>query len=140
MRKLIPSALVIATGIFILMGMESVGFSGSAPKPNPISVQQAKKYKATKEITVDKQTGQRRLPTAEETLVLVDTLARMTNNSTAGLKETTLPNGAKAIDLQGRFAGVTLARPNADGAMETKCVYSFADAADFLGLVEDGGR
>ena len=144
MRRLIPSALVIAIGIFILVGMETVGFSGSAPsrgfKPNPMSVQQTKKYKATKAITADKQTGQLRLPTAEETLALVDTLARMTNNSTKGLRETTLANGAKAMDLEGRFAPLTLARPNADGTMEMKCVSSFAEAAEFLGLVEDNGQ
>lgn len=144
MRRLIPGALVMATGLFVLLGIETIGFSGSTPrrgfKPNPMSIQEARKYRATKEITVDKQTGQRRLPTAEETLELVDTLAAMTNNSTEGLQETTLPNGVKAIDLQGRFAPVTLARPNADGTMELKCVTGFEEAAEFLGLVKDDGR
>jgi hypothetical protein len=30
-----------------------------------------------------------------------------------------------------------LARPNPDGTSEVRCVNSFAEAADFLGLVED---
>ena len=141
MRRTMLSVFVIATSVFLLMGMETGGVSGSTQnrnsEPNPLSLQPARKYKATREIMVDNQTGKRRLPNAEETLELVNTLTAMTNNSTAGLQETTLPNGTKVIDLQGRFAPVTLARPKADGTMEVKCVTSFAEAAEFLGLVED---
>jgi len=141
MRKIILSAFVIVTGVFMLIGMETVSYSGTTQhrngESNPTSGQHARKYKATREIMVDKQTGKRRLPTAEETQELVNTLVAMTNSSTEGLQETTLPNGAKMINLQGRFAPVTLARPNADGTMEVKCVTSFAEAIEFLGLVED---
>ena len=92
---------------------------------------------ATREITVDTQTGALRLPTAQETQELVDRLAALTNQSTEDLQVTALPNGAAAVNLDGRFAPVMLARPNADGTSEVRCVTSFDEAAEFLGLVED---
>jgi hypothetical protein len=97
----------------------------------------SKKYVATRAITVDRQSGQLRLPTAEETQELVDRLVAMTDRSTDGLQTTALANGTTRVDLQGRFASVMLARPNPDGTSEVRCVNSFAEAADFLGLVED---
>jgi hypothetical protein len=96
-----------------------------------------KKYIATRPITVDAQTGTLRLPTPEETQDLVDTLAAMTNRSTEGLEMTTLANGTKAVNIDGRFQSVMLARPNEDGTSEIRCVTTFEEAAEFLGLVED---
>ena len=96
-----------------------------------------KKYTATRAITVDDQTGALRLPTAQETQTLVDRLITLTNRSTEGLQTTSLPNGAAVVDLDGRFAPVMIARPNPDGTAEVRCVTSFEEAADFLGLVED---
>lgn len=96
-----------------------------------------KKYIATRQITVDQQTGTLRLPTAEETQALVDNLIMLTNRSTEGLQAQGLANGAVRVDLQDRFELVTIARPNADGTSEILCVSSFEEAADFLGLVED---
>ncbi len=97
----------------------------------------AKKYTATREITIDNQTGALRLPTAQETQTLVDRLIALTNQSTDGLQVSSLPNGAAVVNLDGRFAPVMLARPNPDGSSEVRCVTSFEEAADFLGLVED---
>jgi hypothetical protein len=97
----------------------------------------AKKYTATREITRDDQTGALRLPTAQETETLVDRLVALTNHSSDGLQVRSLPNGAAVINLEGRFAPVMLARPNPDGTSEVRCVTSFEEAADFLGLVED---
>ena len=99
--------------------------------------QQKKKYTATRAIVVDSQSGDLRMPTAQETQELVDSLVVMTNRSTEGLQTTTLPNGARAVNLEDRFQSVMLARPNPDGTSETRCVTTFAEAADFLGLVED---
>ena len=99
--------------------------------------QQKKKYTATRAIVVDSQSGEVRLPTAQETQELVDSLVALTNRSTEGLQTTTLPNGARAVNLEDRFQSVMLARPNPDGTSETRCVTTFAEAAEFLGLVED---
>ena len=49
-------------------------------------------------------------------------------------QERTVSSGAIAVDLQG--GGVILARPNGDGTFETRCVFSFEEGADFLGIVE----
>jgi hypothetical protein len=99
--------------------------------------QQKKKYTATRAIVVDALSGELRLPTGQETQELVDGLVVLTNRSTEGLQMTTLPNGARAVDLEERFQSVMLARPNPDGTSETRCVTTFEEAADFLGLVED---
>jgi hypothetical protein len=95
-----------------------------------------KKYVGTREIVVDRQTGQLRRPTAEETQKLVDDLSTLVNQSAENLN--TVPaNGAVALDLDGRFGSVALARPNPDGTTEVRCVTTFEEAAEFLGLVED---
>ena len=96
-----------------------------------------KKYIATRPITIDPQTRTLRLPTPQETQALVDSLVDMTNRSEEGLQVVTHANGVKSVDLDGRFQSVMLARPNEDGTSETRCVATFDEAADFLGLVED---
>ena len=98
-----------------------------------------KKYIATRDITVDKQTGQLRKPTAEETEALVAQLTAMTNQSTEGLEQTSATNGV-FVDLQERFQSTILARPNPDGTSELRCVATFEEAAEFLGLVEAAGQ
>jgi len=107
-----------------------------APQANA-NAQKTKKYIATRPITVDPQTGTLRLPTPQETHELVDSLIELTNRSTEGLQMVTLANGTKAVDIDGRFQSVMLARPNEDGTSEMRCVTTFAEAAEFLGLVED---
>jgi hypothetical protein len=97
----------------------------------------SKKYVATRPIKVDQQTGTLRLPTPQETQELVDSLVEMTNRSTDGLQITTLANGTKSVDVDGRFQSVMLARPSEDGTWEMKCVATFEEATEFLGLVED---
>jgi hypothetical protein len=96
-----------------------------------------KKYVATRAITVDPQTGTLRLPTPQETQDLVDSLVEMTNRSMDGLQVTTLANGTKSVDIDGRFQSVMLARPSEDGTWEMKCVTTFDEATEFLGIVED---
>jgi len=98
-----------------------------------------KKYVATRDITVDKQTGQLRKPTAEETETLVAQLTAMTNQSAEGLQQTSGTNGV-FVDLQDRFQSTVLARPNPDGTSELRCVTTFEEAAEFLGLVETAGQ
>jgi len=96
-----------------------------------------KKYVSTRPIKVDQQTGTLRLPTPQETQELVDSLIEMTNRSTEGLQVRTLANGTKTVDIDGRFQSVILARPNDDGIWEMKCVTTFDEATEFLGIVED---
>lgn len=95
------------------------------------------RYRATQPIVMDAQTRQRRLPTTEELGQLVDSLASLTSRPTEGLAETTLDNRAVVLDLAGGFNGVMLARVNEDGTLETRCVFTFEEGAEFLGLVID---
>lgn len=147
-RKRVPRAarrLVVAllAAVVVALGLGAVftqatrqgGGRAKTPKAAP-AVNDGKTYVATREITVDKQTGQVRKPTSEETKQLVDQLKVMTSRSTEGLTAKTLADGTKQVTLEGRFGTVTIARPRADGTMEVKCVSSFEDAADFLGLVD----
>jgi len=97
----------------------------------------SKKYVATRSITIDTQTGTLRLPTPQETQELVDSLVEMTNRSMDGLQVRTLANGTKSVDIDGRFQSVMLARPSEDGTWEMKCVTTFDEATEFLGIVED---
>jgi hypothetical protein len=95
-----------------------------------------KKYKATREIVVDKQTGQRRLPTQEEIDEVVANLSQLANRP-EDLPSTQGAGGAVAVDLAGGYNGVLLGRPTDEGGFETKCVFTFEEGAEFLGLVED---
>jgi hypothetical protein len=95
----------------------------------------AKKYKGTRAIVVDSTTGQLRLPTQQEVDQAVQGLSSLTPKPVEDAQQTTLSNGAVAVVLDG--SGVVLARPNGDGTFETRCVFTFEEGADFLGLVED---
>lgn len=95
-----------------------------------------KRYKATRPIVVDRQTGQRRMPNQQEVDEVVATLSALAKRP-ENLPQTSVASGAVAIDLEGGFAGVMLARPNEDGTWETRCVFTFEEGAEFLGLVED---
>jgi len=95
-----------------------------------------KKYKGTREIVVDKQTGQRRLPTQEEVDEVVSNLSQLASRP-EDLPSSQGEAGATTVDLQGGYGGVMLARPADDGTFETRCVFTFEEGAEFLGLVED---
>jgi hypothetical protein len=43
--------------------------------------------------------------------------------------------GGVTAKLDKAFGGVVLARPKADGSFETRCVFTFEEGAEFLGLV-----
>ena len=49
---------------------------------------------------------------------------RMVSRSTQGLTSRFLPNGAIALDLQGRFMNLSIATRNADGTISMNCVDS----------------
>ncbi len=104
------------------------------PQPTP---QGKKKYIATKNIVVDRETGRLRKPDDAELSDLVDTLETLTKRPEENLEGVSLPNGGEAVDLDGGFAGTMLSKPNADGTFETRCVFTFEEAAAFLGLEED---
>ena len=104
---------------------------------NPAAPGQVKKYKATRPLVADAQTGAVRMPTQEEVDQAVGSLSSLTKSVGDSPTQTSAGGGAVTIDLDGGSAGVMLARPNSDGTWETRCVFSLDEGAEFLGLVVD---
>jgi len=131
------SKAVIA--ILILVGaiVSIVAFSMANRSSSSVHAQgKQKKYKATRPIAVDKQTGKPRMPNEEEIDQVVANLATLASRP-ENLPQTPGSNGGIVVDLEGGYGGVMLARPSADGTWETKCVFTFEEGIEFLGLVED---
>jgi hypothetical protein len=122
------AALLLMAVLLVALG--TVVFSQSDQQKN------GKKYRATKEIVHDKESGKVRLPTEEETQSMVAQISTLTNRSSEGLTVNQAQNGMKIIDVEGRFNSVTVGRANADGTTEIRCVFSMEEAAEFLGLEE----
>lgn len=99
------------------------------------------KYKATRAITVDSATGKLRKPTSVEIDRLVSDLKAMTRQPVVTAMTSTARNtGGDTAKLDKDFGGVMLARPKADGGFETRCVFTFEEGAEFLGLVADATK
>ena len=124
-------------GVFVALVLLCAAVAASVALPRNSSQASPKKYKATKEIVLDKTTGRLRKPTQEETDAMVSRISVLTNRSSEGLTVNQRSNGMKSVDLQGRFNSVVLGRANADGTTEIRCVFSIEEAADFLGLEEE---
>jgi hypothetical protein len=132
LSAVIIGSIIAGTRVFSESPTALVAAPNAMPTP-----QKNRKYIATREITVDKQTGQVRKPTDEELSQLVSSLSEMLDRSTDNLPVQDLKDGGQMIDLQGADAPVAIARPRPDGSMEVRCVTSMEEAAEFLGLVED---
>ena len=133
--RLLVVALAAAVGVFTVIDSAMTTVT-AAPQDQAEKKPGQKKYKATRPIAIDKETGAARMPTEPEVEALVATLSTLTNRPADGLAETAGSAGAITVDLAGGFAGVLLARANADGTYETRCVFTFEEGAEFLGLVE----
>lgn len=138
----LTSLIIFGAVAVALIGFGTLIFSDSS---NTVSAQtknepaspQNKKYVATRNIVVDKETGRTRKPNEQELKELVETLTALTNRSDENLNSFAVSGGGDAIDVGSGYGGTMLARPNAEGIMETRCVFTFEEAAEFLGLVED---
>ena len=141
--RLSRTALVILVGVIAALSVVIISAAGGgsskgvAAATNPTVIPPTQKqYKATRPIA-DRQTGQLRMPTKQEIDEVVSNLATLANRPAEGLQQSSVANGGVAVDLGGGFGGVMLARPNTNGTWETKCVFTFDEGAEFLGLVED---
>jgi hypothetical protein len=126
--------LVFVAVLIAIVGV-TLAFSKSTSQARSGQGQQ-KRYIATREVTLDQTTGQRRKPTDEEIETLVAQVSALTNRSSEGLTVTKRPDGTQMMDLQDRFNNVALARANQDGTTSVRCVTSMEEAAEFLGLQE----
>lgn len=134
-------SVAILLGVTLVLSLTVIfaGFVGSSKGVAASSNPQVdnKRYKATRALVIDRQTGQLRMPTSEEIDEALASLATLSKRPTDGLVQTAAANGSVAVDLDGGYGGVMLARPNDDGTWETKCVFSFDEGIEFLGFVED---
>ena len=121
-----------------LLGMASCALALSLGLSTAEASTAEVKFRPTRDIAVDSVTGRLRKPTAAETAKLVADLKRMTARPTVvTTNAVTGKTGGRMAVLDGGFAGVMLARPRADGTYETRCVFSFEEGAEFLGLVAE---
>jgi hypothetical protein len=113
------------------LAMSLATLSSAAQPPSGQAPGQARKYRATSAIVVDQQTGQRRFPTEREVDDLVATLSRLS----AQVSRPVASSSGRSVALDSGYEGIILGRANEDGAVETRCVYSFDEGVAFLGLV-----
>ena len=78
----------------------------------------------------DSNSGKLRQPTPEEVQALTESMTM--NDSVEGLTTKKVANGGTAVDLQGRFQSVAIAKKNPDGSIAESCVQSKKEAEDFL--------
>jgi hypothetical protein len=83
-------------------------------------------------VAIDRATGRLRPPTAEEKRALAAGLKNLLNRSTDGLTVVQHANGAKSVNLQGRFQSIAVAGVNSDGSVAQQCVTSEPEAAQFV--------
>lgn len=107
-------------------------------RPAPDRGDEATVYVADRAIVRDEKTGALRKPSRQEIAELVRSLKVLTRRSSENLKVKAASDGMTAVDLDGRFAMVFLARPMEEGGFETLCVSTFEEAAAFLGLRPEG--
>jgi hypothetical protein len=91
------------------------------------------KWTGTKAIIFDAETKSLRKPNAVEVAQMVQSLRQLTNRP-ARISPRIATNGVQQGDLSGAFATVLVGRARTDGSVETKCVLTFDEAAEFLGL------
>lgn len=135
-RPFLSRALVGTTLVAALCAGLPIPAAGQVPRSESTPAgARAQRYRATNPIVVDKATGQRRIPTEEEVAALVTNLATFTDRTTEGVPETAAASGGVSADLGEGFSGLVLSRANEDGTIETRCVFTFDEGAQFLGLV-----
>ena len=125
-----PRVSRVLLGVALAMSLLPLPLTAAQP-PAGQAPGQARKYRATSAIVVDKQTGQRRFPTDQEVGELVATLSTFTTRPES-MPQTSSASGAIGIELGEGFGGVVLAKANEDGTIETRCV--FLSTAPVIGV------
>ena len=119
-----------------MMGMVSCALALSLGAGTAYAAEKRVGYTATRAIAMDSATGKYRKPNGAETRQLVADLKALTRQPVAtSMKSTAHDTGGITAKLDKAFGGVVLARPRADGSIETRCVFTFEEGAEFLGLV-----
>lgn len=124
---------VLAAAVVVATPLAAAAAQAPASQSAP---GQAKKYRATSAVVVDKATGQRRLPSEQEVTEMVATLTTLTARNENPV-QTATSTGAVGAELTPGFGGLILGRATEEGTYETRCVFTFEEGAAFLGLVAD---
>jgi hypothetical protein len=108
----------------------------TAGSPRRVATEAAKeKWIGTRAIVRDAATGKLRRPTVAEATSLARSLKQLTSRpESINANATAAADGSRQGVINGAFANVVVGRPRADGTVETLCVQSFEEAAQFLGL------
>jgi len=124
-----------------ISGMVSCALALSLGVGAADAAEKSVKFTATRAIAMDSATGKFRKPNAAETEKLVAELEALTRQPQATAMTPTARNtGGVTAKLDKAFGGVVLARPRADGSFETRCVFTFEEGAEFLGLVANATK
>jgi len=117
--------LCLAAGVNTASAQTAAAGRGSSDDSTTVQV-------AGQTVAIDRATGRLRPPTAEERKALAAGLKNLLNRSTEGLTVRQHANGAKSVDLQGRFQSVAVASVNPDGTVAEKCLTSKREADAFV--------
>jgi hypothetical protein len=124
-----------------ILGMASCALALSLGVGAAGAAEKSITYTATRAIAMDSATGKYRKPNAAEIDALVADLKSLTRQPQAVAMTATARNtGGVTAKLDKAFGGVMLARPGSDGSVETRCVFTFEEGADFLGLVANTAK
>jgi hypothetical protein len=83
-------------------------------------------------VVLDRQTGQTRPLSPDETRTLAEGIKQLVKPTAEGLVQVQQANGMVSMDLQGHFQNVTVAKIEADGSVSQSCVNDLESAADFF--------
>lgn len=83
-------------------------------------------------VVANRQTGEFRPLTQDESARLAEGLKQMINQTADGLVAVKQDDGTISMDLQGHFQNVMLAKRDADGTVSEECVDNLQAAADFF--------
>ncbi len=130
------AVILVATAITVISRQKGRATHAANREANKASATGAPTFitrrVGSQDIQVNPQTGEMKPLTQEEAQRLANDLAPMLDTSTDGLTQVRHADGSVSMDLQGRFQNVTVARINADGAIEQSCVDNPRAAAKFF--------
>lgn len=137
-KRLVFVSIIVA--VFALGATAAVSFrngrtQSSATEQSKADANDARaglRNRAGGQIPFNPQTGQVRPLTQEEAQRLAAGIKTLVNQSTEGLKAERRADGTVAMDLQGRFQSMAVARRDEDGQLVQSCVDNPGAAAAFF--------
>jgi hypothetical protein len=148
-RSLVMVVVTVASTLLIGEAYAGATMIHSSPRAQKVAQAEAKRatsathglmnrqqWVGARAIIFDQSTRSLRKPTASETVAMVQTLQRLTSKPARRFSPSVQSIGGRQGSIEGDQANVVIARATADGQVETRCVQTFEEAAEFLGLVQ----